>query len=74
MRIGVVPESVQNFISHIEANGGAAKICGAGAVAGDRAGAVLVVSDDKHAVTALTSRFGYNIIPISGESRGVHAA
>lgn len=72
--IGVVPEKVQTFISQIEVTGGAAKICGAGAIAGVGAGAVLVVSDDKHVVTALTRRFGYHVIPISGESRGVHAA
>lgn len=73
-RIGVVPESVQTFISQIESFGGAAKICGAGAVAGEKAGAVLVVSEDKQNIMALTSRFGYQVIPISGESRGVHAA
>lgn len=73
-KISVVPELVQKFISHIEATGGAAKICGAGAVAGDKAGAVLIISEDKNVVTSLSTRFGYNIIPISGEARGVHAA
>jgi|GEM_PF-33576 hydroxymethylglutaryl-CoA synthase len=74
VRIGVVPLQVQNFISQIESSGGAAKICGSGAVAGDRAGAVLVVSEDKNTVTSLSARYGYNVIPISGEARGVHAA
>lgn len=73
-RIGVVPESVQTFISQVESSGGAAKICGAGAVAGEKAGAVLVVSEDKQIITSLTSRFGYQVTPITGESRGVHAA
>jgi mevalonate kinase len=72
--IGVVPEKVQAFISQVEAANGAAKICGSGAVVGDHAGAVLIVSEDKNIVTSLTTQFGYNVIPISGESRGVHAA
>jgi len=74
VNIGVVPEKVQQFIATIEASGGAAKVCGAGAVMGDYAGAVLVAAEDKTAVSLLSSRFGYNVIPISGESRGVHAA
>lgn len=74
VRIGVVPEKVQSFISQVEIAGGAAKICGAGSVAGDHAGAVLVTTNDQAIVTSLTSRFGYNVIPICGESRGVHAA
>lgn len=73
-KIGVVPERVQNFISQIEAAGGAAKICGAGSVAGDHAGAVLVTSEDRHQLMSLCSRFAYQVIPVSGELRGVHAA
>ncbi|MBX3709574.1 MAG: hydroxymethylglutaryl-CoA synthase [Gammaproteobacteria bacterium] len=72
-KIGVVPGRVQTFISQVESSGGAAKICGAGAVAGEQAGVVLVVSEDKNVVNLLGSRFGYNVIPISGEPRGMHA-
>lgn len=71
VNIGVVPEKVQAFISEVK---GAAKICGAGAVDGDAAGAVLVVGEDKSSIVELSTRFGYNVIPISGEARGVHAA
>lgn len=74
IKIGVVPERVQAFISEIKLNGGAAKVCGAGAVSGDHAGIVLVASEDEAMVTSLSSRFGYNVIPIMGEMRGVHAA
>jgi hydroxymethylglutaryl-CoA synthase len=74
VNIGVVPNKVQQFISQIELSGGAAKICGAGAVAGDQAGALLVVSGDKGILNSLSTRFGYNVIPISAELRGVHAA
>jgi mevalonate kinase len=73
-RIGVVPERVQKFIAQVEASGGSAKICGAGSVAGDKAGAVLVISEDKHIVNSLCTRQDYNVIPITGELRGVHAA
>lgn len=71
--IGVVPSTVQRFISQVEQQNGAAKICGAGAVVGERAGAVLAVIEDKAALNTLCSQFGYNVIPISGEMRGLHA-
>lgn len=41
-RIGVVPERVQALIAELEAAGAGAKVCGAGSVAGDQAGVVLV--------------------------------
>jgi mevalonate kinase len=74
VKIGVVPNRVQEFISEVEAVNGVAKVCGAGAVAGNRAGALLVVAEDKNALSSICMRFGYNVIPISGELRGVHAA
>ncbi|HVE43623.1 MAG TPA: mevalonate kinase [Gammaproteobacteria bacterium] len=70
--IGVVPEKVQHFIAQIEAMQGAAKICGAGAVTGDKGGVVLVMAEDKAAVALLCQRFGYELMSIAGEKRGVH--
>jgi hydroxymethylglutaryl-CoA synthase len=72
--IGVVPARVQQFISQVEGIGGSAKVCGAGAVLGDAAGAVWAVAEDARAIEAMTDRFGYNIVSIAGEPRGVHAA
>lgn len=72
--IGVVPTKVQRFVEQVEARGGAAKICGAGAIRGDQGGAVVVMMEDKLALSTLSSRFGYSVTPISGEMRGVHAA
>lgn len=72
VKIGVVPEPVQQFISAVEREGGAAKICGAGAVSGKKAGVVLVVTDDEDALKKLCTQHHYTILPISGESRGVH--
>lgn len=74
VKIGVVPEQVQKFITQLETEGAAAKICGAGAVVGQEGGAVLVATRDPKQLTTFTERFGYNIIPISPELRGVHAA
>lgn len=71
--IGVVPTKVQQFISDVEAVGGSAKVCGAGAIAGDHAGAVLAMMDDNALLLSLCDRFNYRLIPITGESRGVHA-
>lgn len=45
-QIGVVPETVQDDISQIEACGGSAKVCGAGSVTGHEAGVVLVRDAD----------------------------
>ena len=71
--IGVVPAKAQQFISQVEAIGGVAKVCGAGAVAGDNAGAVLAVTDDKLALTNLCHLFGYSLTSIACEPRGVYA-
>jgi len=71
-RIGVVPEQVQQFVGDIEQAQGAAKICGAGAVSGSKAGIVLVVTDDQSALEGLCARYQYSILPITGEARGVH--
>lgn len=72
VRIEVVPEVVQDFISDLKQTGGAAKICGAGATRGNKAGVVLVVTEDEESLTALCERYHYPILPITGESRGVH--
>jgi mevalonate kinase len=73
-RIGVVPEKVQQFITEIETLGGSAKICGAGSVFGDQAGAVLAVMDDAALLSSVCARYGYSVMPIAGDTRGVHAA
>lgn len=41
-RIGVVPAPLQRFAEQVEQRGGAAKVCGAGAVSGDQGGLMLV--------------------------------
>lgn len=74
VKIGVVPKRVQCFINDIVASGGVAKTCGAGAVAGDKGGAVLIVHDEGAIVLELATQYGYTVIPIVGESRGLHAA
>ncbi len=66
-QIGVVPEKVQKFISIVQDLGGAAKICGAGAVRGDNAGIVMYtgkVDPD------IIDKFGYSAFPISVEEKG----
>ncbi len=68
-RIGVVPAKVQAFIADVEASGGAAKICGAGAVRGDAGGAVLVHMQGP--VQDLCSRHGYTPLTFRGEPLGV---
>lgn len=71
--IGVVPPLVQQFVGEVKQLGGAAKICGAGAVAGNKSGIVWVVADHAEALTELCHQYHYTILPVTGESRGVHA-
>lgn len=68
-QIGVVPEKVAKFIDAIEAQGGAAKICGAGSIAGDSAGIVMVLHDSS--VHSLCQAFSYTLLdPISEATHG----
>ncbi len=67
-RIGVVPEPVRKFIAEIENSGGAAKICGAGAVRGTAGGAVIVFADSMP--VALAAKYGYKISPLRGDPLG----
>lgn len=56
-KIGVVPAPAQRFIEAAQATGGAAKICGAGAVRGDQAGVILVHQPDPDAMQALMAQY-----------------
>jgi len=66
--IGVVSKKVQTFISEIEKQGGAAKVCGAGTVKGDQAGVVLVFSDQSP--EALCQKYGYTASVVRGDPLG----
>ncbi|OQW96648.1 MAG: mevalonate kinase [Verrucomicrobia bacterium A1] len=66
--IGVVPQKVRGFIADVEKWGAAAKVCGAGAVGGDKGGMVLVCS--KESPKELCDRYGYSLISVRGEPLG----
>ena len=74
VKIGVVPSTVQQFIEETKRFSAAAKVCGAGSVSGEKAGILLVLTDEVESLAALCARYHYSILPISGESRGVHLA
>lgn len=67
-RIGVVPEKVRRFIADVEQAGGAAKVCGAGAVYGDNAGMVLVIAE--HEPADLCKAYGYELMTVRGDPLG----
>jgi mevalonate kinase len=67
-RIGVVPQKVRQFIDDVETAGGAAKICGAGAISGQNGGVVLVLAD--FMPVALAAKYGYKVSPVRGDPLG----
>ena len=71
-QIGVVPEPVQALVCEIEAAGGAAKICGAGAVRGS-AGGMLWTLGPSDPIPALAARRGWRVIEVKGTGTGVEA-
>ncbi|HMO50750.1 MAG TPA: mevalonate kinase [Kiritimatiellia bacterium] len=68
VRIGVVPEKVHGFIRAVEMAGGAAKVCGAGAIRGDAGGMVLVIDDQPP--SRLCQEYGYTITSVRGDPLG----
>ena len=70
VKIGVVPEKIQNFISDLKKLGAAAKICGAGAVRGENAGIVLIITDQD--ISHLVKKYAYNTMIVRGENLGAH--
>lgn len=68
MQIAVVPEKVQHFIAAIEKEGGAAKICGAGAVSGQAGGILWVIA--KTNIAQLIREYGYISYQVEGDKFG----
>jgi len=67
--IGVVPPRIAKFIKHIEDAGGAAKICGAGSVSGDRAGIIWLVAKDALA-RQCCREFGFSLFLVETDTNG----
>jgi mevalonate kinase len=69
--IGVVPKVVSAFIASIEAHDGAAKICGAGSVAGDHGGLVFAMGVDQSYLEQLSLSYGYGVQKMLPDLEGV---
>jgi mevalonate kinase len=72
VELGVVPRQVQNFIAELVASGGVAKISGAGAIAGDQAGILLVLTADLPKLIALCATYNYKLLALNIAAQGVH--
>lgn len=68
VEIGVVPKTVQQFIADVEMRGCAAKICGAGSISGEHAGAVIVVGDET--IQDLITQYNFSQSTIEIDQRG----
>lgn len=73
-RIGVVPENIKKFIHYVEDIGGAAKVCGAGSVQGEKAGVVLLACQDHERLKELCRQHHFQLENVQVDHRGVHAA
>lgn len=67
--LDVVPLPVQQFIHYLEQQQAAAKICGAGSIAGHSAGVVLIASEQDP--QSWCQRFGYSAEKITGDRCGL---
>ncbi|GGK80025.1 mevalonate kinase family protein [Amphritea balenae] len=67
--IGVVPEPVAEFIARLESLGGAAKISGAGAVAGNAGGALIAYAPQLD-LSDLCHTAGYSFMAIEEDNAG----
>ena len=69
--LGVVPENIAELISEIEQNGGAGKVCGAGAISGKNAGALLVTGD-KNNLENIVNKHGYSLESFKIDNQGCY--
>lgn len=67
-QIGVIPKKVQEFINEIEKHGLAGKICGAGSIAGDNAGIVLIAGNNN--IDDIINQFGYKKLDLQEQLHG----
>ena len=65
----MVPGQVGDFVAEVEQAGAAAKVCGAGAVAGDSGGMVLVAASEPP--TELCAKYGYELMTVRPDPLGV---
>ena len=68
--IKVVPDRVNSFINELENADCAAKICGAGAIKGDKAGAVLIFADDLNKSKKIIDKYNYSLDAVNIDNCG----
>jgi hydroxymethylglutaryl-CoA synthase len=67
--LGVVPNTIASFVNAIEATGASAKICGAGSIKGNAAGALMILEPEKAQDVIKAS--AYTLSPLSFTQQGV---
>ena len=65
VELGVVPQAIQDIVTTMEARGASAKLCGAGSIAGEHGGALLVVEPAKIETLTLPTHWQMETIQLN---------
>lgn len=68
--LNIVPRNIINLIAEIEQTGGAAKVCGGGAILGNNAGTVLALGDCKE-VSSIARKYNFSVEEVNISQSGV---
>jgi mevalonate kinase len=71
-KIHIVPQKIQNFITELETQHAAAKICGSGSISGSNAGIVLVFAESAQQINKICTKYNFTVSHVNLTNRGSH--